>query len=241
VSKILNDEGGKSDAVLGRVTNNLSGLAIFMPGFVAQSPAGVQIYLLASFMFTLFQSYALRNDIFRKIFGLPSKSSEVPVEPIYAKGFIELKQWEKKAIAAWGNRPMPGDGIMAAGFKVAMPGKKRPSTIKGSGIKPLDLEDMNIPTPRMAIPQQNAPFIHGISAPIQEMPVLVEKRAIENPMPASTMTEKALELDMERANRGEMPLKYLKKTQPDERPKDLNLKRFTAPSGKNNKGGKKKH
>lgn len=215
-------------------------LAIFMPGFVSQSPAGVQIYLLTSFTFTLFQSYALRSDTFRKIIGLPLKSSEVPIEPIYAKGFIELKKWEKKAIAAWGNRPMPGDGIMAAGFKIAMPGRKRPSTIKGSGIQPLDLDDMYIPTPRMQIPQQHVTFIHGISAPIEEMPFAVTEPKEEKHAPTLVTTMNVSDLDMERANRGEVPLKYLKKIEPDVRPNELNLKRFKLQSTKKKGVGKKR-
>jgi hypothetical protein len=211
-----------------------------MPGFVSQSPAGVQIYLMTSFTFTLFQSFALRSDTFRELIGLPLKSKDVPVEPIFAKGFIELKQWEKKAIAAWGNRPMPGDGIMAAGFKIAMPGTKRPSSITGSGVRPLDLEDIKVPTPRMHIPQQNAQFIHGISAPIEAVSVLGEESTNVYITPAAAKLEEATDIDMERANRGEVPLTNLKRILPEKKPKDLNLKRFKIQSNTKNRGKKKR-
>ena len=210
-----------------------------MPGFVSQSPAGVQIYLMTSFTFTLVQSFALRSDSFRKLIGLPLKSKDVPVEPIFAKGFIELKQWEKKAIAAWGNRPMPGNGIMAAGFKIAMPGRKRPSTITGSGIRLLDLEDIKIPTPHMHIPQQNVPFIHGISAPIEAIPVLGEETTTVIIAPTATKVQEATDEDMERANHGEVPLTHLKRILPDTKPKDLNLQRFKTQSNAKNRGKKK--
>ena len=47
-------------------------VAVFMPCFASHNPAGMQIYLCTSFMFTTVQSVALRNERFRLMVGLPS-------------------------------------------------------------------------------------------------------------------------------------------------------------------------
>lgn len=71
-------------------------LAVFMPCFMSQSPAGVQIYLLTSFTFTLFQGAALRHDGFRKIVGLPLKNAPPP-EGKYVKEFIALTKVDRES------------------------------------------------------------------------------------------------------------------------------------------------
>ena len=70
-------------------------LAVLMPCFMSQSPAGVQIYLLTSFVFTLFQGAALRNDQFRGLVGLPLKSAPPP-EGKFVKEFIQLNKLERQ-------------------------------------------------------------------------------------------------------------------------------------------------
>jgi hypothetical protein len=70
-------------------------LAVLMPCFMSQSPAGVQIYLLTSFTFTLFQGAALRNDSFRDLVGLPLKGAPPP-EGKYVKEFIQLHKLERQ-------------------------------------------------------------------------------------------------------------------------------------------------
>ena len=70
-------------------------LAIFMPCFMSQSPAGVQIYLLTSFTFTLFQGAALRNDGFRDMVGLPPRNAPPP-EGKYVKEFIALNKIDRE-------------------------------------------------------------------------------------------------------------------------------------------------
>jgi len=64
-------------------------LAVLMPCFTSHSPAGVQIYLLTSFIFTLFQGVALRNDGFRGMVGLPSRDAP-PAEGKLVNEFILL-------------------------------------------------------------------------------------------------------------------------------------------------------
>ena len=71
-------------------------LAVFMPCFMSQSPAGVQIYLLTSFTFTLFQGAALRNNSFRDMVGLPLRGAPPP-EGKYVKEFIQLNKLERQS------------------------------------------------------------------------------------------------------------------------------------------------
>ncbi len=70
-------------------------LAVFMPCFMSQSPAGVQIYLLTSFTFTLFQGAALRHDGFRELVGLPARNAP-PAEGKYVKEFIALTKVDRQ-------------------------------------------------------------------------------------------------------------------------------------------------
>ncbi len=70
-------------------------LAVFMPCFTSQSPAGVQIYLLTSFIFTLFQGAALRNDKFRVLAGLPSRDAPPP-EGKLVNEFLQLHKLGKE-------------------------------------------------------------------------------------------------------------------------------------------------
>ena len=70
-------------------------LAVFMPCLMSQSPAGVQIYLMTSFIFTLFQGASLRNDTFRGLVGLPLKGAPRP-EGKFVKEFIHLNKLERQ-------------------------------------------------------------------------------------------------------------------------------------------------
>ena len=65
-----------------------------MPCLMSQSPAGVQVYLLTSFIFTLFQGAALRNNSFRGIVGLPLKGAPPP-EGKFVKEFILYNKLER--------------------------------------------------------------------------------------------------------------------------------------------------
>lgn len=70
-------------------------LAVFMPCFMSQSPAGVQIYLLTSFTFTLFQGAALRNDGFRDMVGLPPRNAPPP-EGKYVNEFLAINKVDRE-------------------------------------------------------------------------------------------------------------------------------------------------
>ena len=61
---------------------------------MAQSPAGVQVYLLTSFIFTLFQGAALRNDAFRDTVGLPLMGAPLP-EGKFVNEFILYNKLER--------------------------------------------------------------------------------------------------------------------------------------------------
>jgi membrane protein insertase Oxa1/YidC/SpoIIIJ len=158
-------------------------LAVFMPCFTAQSPAGLQIYLVSSFTWTLFQGAALRNDAMRVWVGLPPMGNP-PTEPKYAKEFMEFKKLEQKAKDIRGDGPVLGRNVMAVGFETSFPGSNRPSTIAGSDAR-LELETgtdrKNEPSPEAElsrIPQVSmeqasaawgGQYIHGISAPMNEL------------------------------------------------------------------------
>merc|ERR1712232_80547 len=93
----LSGERASKSSVAIALKDFFQSLAIFMPCFMSNSPSGVQIYLATSFVFTLIQGLALRDDTCRKFFGLPSMNIK-PLEPKIAKGFIKLKRKEKEAI-----------------------------------------------------------------------------------------------------------------------------------------------
>lgn len=155
-------------------------LAVFMPCFSAQSPAGLQIYLVSSFTWTLFQSAALRNDACRGFLGLPPLGNP-PTEPKFAKEFMEFKKLEQKAKEIRGDGPVLGKNVLAVGFETSFPGTNRPTTIKGSSKE--ILEEMRLLQEREAQVSQKLPkvsmeqasaawggkYIHGISAPMAEL------------------------------------------------------------------------
>ena len=154
-------------------------LAVFMPCFAAQSPAGLQIYLVSSFTWTLFQSAALRNDTMRGWMSLPAIGIP-PTEPKYAKEFMEFKKLEQKAKEIRGDGPILGRNILAAGFETSFPGTDRPSTIRGSDLpQQTDIEnEISSPAgltklPNLSMPEASAAwgglYIHGISASMSEL------------------------------------------------------------------------
>uniref|UniRef100_A0A7S2LNS1 Uncharacterized protein n=1 Tax=Leptocylindrus danicus TaxID=163516 RepID=A0A7S2LNS1_9STRA len=72
-------------------------------------PAGVQIYLVSSFSYSFGQGYALRNDTFRKLVGLPSLDAK-PLEPEIAKSYINKMKAKAAAEAKYGPA---GSGVFA--------------------------------------------------------------------------------------------------------------------------------
>lgn len=115
-----------------------------MPCFMSHSPAGVQIYLMTSFVFTLFQGMALRYDPIRGSIGLPAMDAPMP-ESKFAKEFIELKRLEKQAEEARGNGPVLGIGVLAPGFQTSFAGANRSSsiicdTLEEEGLKEIQVQ-----------------------------------------------------------------------------------------------------
>lgn len=107
------------------------GLAVFMPCFMAHQPAGIQIYLATSFVFTMFQSAALRNDEIRVILGLPEKNSN-PKDGQAASEFIKLKKYDYEAREARGDGELLGSGVLAPGWESSKPGRVKASSVTGS-------------------------------------------------------------------------------------------------------------
>jgi len=93
--KSLSGETTSKSNLARYLKDGFQSLAVLMPCFMSQSPAGVQIYLLTSFIFTLFQGAALRSDPFRELVGLPVMNAPLP-ESIFAKEFIQINNLESK-------------------------------------------------------------------------------------------------------------------------------------------------
>ena len=176
-----------------------------MPCFMSQSPAGVQIYLLTSFLFTLGQAAALRNDPIRASLGLPLMSAPLP-EAKLAKQFIELKELERKAIDARGDGELLGKGILAPGLQASFAGNIRPSTILvqpsvGSTANQklrLSVSKETDPTPLLRTPLQFP------SGSIQSSPPMT----ITQSEPAVSYIKEIPENIINSANRGERPIVY---------------------------------
>lgn len=205
----------KSDFA-GLLKDGFQTLAVFMPCLASQSPAALQIYLLSSFTWTLFQGAGLRNDTIRGWIGLPSMDAP-PTEPQFAKEFMEFKKLEQKAKEIRGDGPVLGRNVLAVGFETSFPGTYRPSTIQGSGLPPEEWDNV---TPSIAGRTANldmavatkawgGQFVHGVSAPMEQLEAqladyLKEERAKEvaSQRAATTSLSHTQDELMEAANRG---------------------------------------
>lgn len=207
-------------------------LAVFMPCFMSQSPAGIQIYLISSFIFTYFQGQALRSDSFRGLVGLPLRSGATNKEAKYAQEFINLKKLEQKAREERGNGEVFGKGVLVAGLEASFAGSKRPSTITGSGSNEVS-KTIDTKTPRVHVappmPVGNAPFIHGISAPANEFQPSkgVSQGKKNEEVNPKFIKEQTDIIEIERANLGQRPIEVvdLSKRNKD---KDFDVHRFKS-------------
>mmetsp|Transcript_6790 Transcript_6790/g.15385 ORF Transcript_6790/g.15385 Transcript_6790/m.15385 type:complete len:548 (-) Transcript_6790:44-1687(-) len=177
--KSLSGPAASQSDFAGKLKDLFQTLAVFMPCFTAQSPAGLQIYLVSSFTWTLFQSAALRNDTIRGWVNLPAMGNP-PTEPKFAKEFMEFKKLEQKAKEIRGDGPVLGRNVLAVGFETSFPGTDHPSTIRGSDIPPQEVDAENeinsaelSKVPKISMEQASAvwggQYIHGISAPMHEI------------------------------------------------------------------------
>jgi len=205
--------------------------SVFMPCFTSQMPAGVQIYVATSFLFTMGQSAALRDATCRSLLGLPPllPPGDSRNEPKYAQQFIRLKQLEQKAREIRGDGPLLGKGVLAENFECSFPGTYRKSTIEvsGSGMTSERVVSTTIktttgldgasvtPKPHLDVstsPFAQLPYVHGVSAPpwqIAEQRHLFEAPSKEekvDPVAATVAVPDFSDEIMAKANRGEMPV-----------------------------------
>lgn len=197
--------------------------AVFMPCFSSQLPAGIQIYLVTSFIYTAVQSAALRTETFRQLVGLPSLLAPPP-EAVYAQKFIQLKQLEQEARKLRGDGPVLGKhGILARDFEVSFAGNYRPTTIRISKkdsmakLAPFNLMFGNeVPrNPAMNMPMPAGPYVHGVSAPIwqlqeqfrlQQEELDRQSKLAQSSVPEREYMPQISPQVMEKANRGELPI-----------------------------------
>ncbi|CAB9498694.1 Membrane protein insertase YidC [Seminavis robusta] len=211
--------------------------SIFMPCFASHNPAGVQIYLCTSFVFTMVQGFALRNEQFRVMVGLPSLQG-TPQKPMIASEFVDLKKLELQADELRGEGgKLLGTGVLARNWRLSFPGSERQSTIvvdandeekTTDAFTPEDDSHLHIikffryggSAERSFDPK--TPFIPGISASYDEM-VEREKQVLQDQMRqeqlATSMFEQAASGEqpmtpeqmseaMEKANAGERPTQF---------------------------------
>ena len=221
--RTLSGEAASKSDTAGLLKDIFQSFAVFMPCFSSQLPAGIQIYLVTSFIYTAAQSASLRTESFRQLVGLPSLLAPPP-EAVYAQKFIQLKQLEQEARKLRGDGPVLGKhGILARDFEVSFAGNYRPTTIRISKndskakVVPLDLIIGNdVPrTPAMNMPMPAGPYIHGVSAPIWQLQEHFRQQQQELESQSRSMQSTASEREympqisaqvMEKANRGELPI-----------------------------------
>lgn len=215
----LSGEASSKSNIAKLLKDIFQSLAIFMPGFMAQQPSGVQIYLLTSMIFTLLQAKALRNDVVREAIGLPSinaKPRDMSDSEI-VKHFLEQMS-ERQAAKAKGGYVL-GEGVHVTGANISVPrfGTKRESSIAvdekhrdgmeggmTGGLKMIKIElpDHTLRSPLLVQPQMfestRVPFLPGMTAGVFHAPKI--KSAEEEQ--SLSMPEIPLSV-MEAANRGE--------------------------------------
>ena len=245
---------GKSDfATL--MKDGFQTLAVFMPCFSAISPAGLQIYLVSSFTWTLFQSAALRSDACRGFLGLPPLGKP-PTEPKFAKEFMEFKKLEQQAKELRGDGPILGKNVLAVGFETSFAGTKRPSMIEGSSEEILqelakherEQEKAKISKntklhSSVSMEQASAvwggTYIHGISAPMAEV-----KDRLMDGLREKRLREVAVQkMKSEEQSRDSQGPKLASTTIPSSSKSldPLKFKRRRKGSSGNRKGGKNKN
>ena len=226
---------------------------------MSQSPAGVQIYLATSFVFTLFQGAALRHDPFREYVGLPVMGAPLP-EAKLAKEFIELKKIEKEAIDARGDGELLGTGVLASGWQTSFAGSNRLSTIAGSPDTKMN-NKLDAQIPGTDSDGANMPTLPFVSANLK---VSSNEKKLYGPLVGNTTTNLTEDVEretpriaqvsddiIEAANRGERPAPPIKFAPEDKGKRThtkLNIKRIRktrkkaskAKHGSGKKNSKKK-
>jgi membrane protein insertase Oxa1/YidC/SpoIIIJ len=125
---------GKADTAI-LLKDLFQSLAVLMPCFTSQMPAGIQIYVATTFCFTMVQSAALRTELVRQYLGLPAMNKDASGATApgrFTTQMMELKLLEQKARELRGDGPLLGKGVLMHGWEVSFAGRNRPSTIVGS-------------------------------------------------------------------------------------------------------------
>lgn len=190
-------------------------LAVCMPCFMAQQPAGVQLYLATSMVFTLLQSRAMRTDSIRQMVGLPPIGAKPEGQGQALKEFMKIMA-ERQEIKAKGGFVL-GEGVSIRGVQVSMPrkGKKRKSTIVVEKAEELELDESNML--KVELPDHSLktgsllvfPQYFKQSTPVPFTPGMVESVYPTQQGMAPVVEEHPLTMpdisseEMEAANRGE--------------------------------------
>eukprot|EP00550_Attheya_septentrionalis_P006427 CAMPEP_0198282758 /NCGR_PEP_ID=MMETSP1449-20131203/2522_1 /TAXON_ID=420275 /ORGANISM="Attheya septentrionalis, Strain CCMP2084" /LENGTH=572 /DNA_ID=CAMNT_0043979149 /DNA_START=21 /DNA_END=1739 /DNA_ORIENTATION=- len=234
-------------------------ISVFMPCFMSQSPAGVQIYLMTSFVFTMFQGMALRNDASRKLIGLPSMNAP-RAEGALASDFIRLKEMERKAQEVRGDGEVLGIGVMISGWEISFPGTNRPSTIDSGpdfgGIGSGTVLMANTKTDGSGLPELRPAQLSVTGEAATRTVMMDSERASMITTEKSKMAAEAEEKEkqetymaqipedvMEAANRGELPPRPITMAPADvKKAKPLDVKKFVSKKkmGKSKKSPGKK-
>jgi len=263
--KILSGEATSKANVAVTLKDFFQSLAVFMPCFMAHQPAGVQIYLATSFVFTMFQSAALRNDNIRAFFGLPSLDVQRQQKiGAVTKEFVDIKEFEKEAKEARGEGDLLGEhGVLQPGWESTIPGTSRPSTIVGStggsgsgsaysmepgkltGSDPARLRELWSPSLEVS-GSSTANTTSSTSADSAAGSGVLRKSRMEKTFDQTAEDEEKAFLSevavIEAANRGEMPQEPVTFAKPDDRSadKDSPLKLGKLIKKKKKRKGRKK-
>jgi len=184
----------------------IPGLAVLMPCLMAQSPAGVQIYLLTSFIFTLFQGAALRNDGFRQVVGLPLAGAPPP-EGKFVNEFILYNKLERQTYGIlspkFQSNFRPYAEVLTPEdmkrMKQEAKESKKESSIEGIGVYAAQFQPAFQPSPVALIVNQIAESV--------KIGLARDKNRGQNRITSDQVTEIAPSPDeiMEAANKGEKP------------------------------------
>jgi len=212
--KSLSGESASQSNIALYLKDFFQSLAVFMPCFMSQSPSGVQIYLMTSFVFTATQSVILRYDPFREMVGLP-KMSVVHKKATLVEGFMEFKnKGEKAAAAARGYGGVLGaSSVLYPGYSISFAGSNRRSSISYNNDDIVTMEEFRV-----------NPLLNEVPVPNNDSDIPASIRAIpqgntdEIEEQAMKQFNNTMSNEMVAANRGERisPLQFAAQKDKDE-------------------------
>lgn len=215
-----------------------------MPCITATSPAGVQIYLLTSFIFTLFQGAALRHNPIRKYIGLPPYNTPIS-QSKFLQDSIQLSILESTTRgiispkAAFNYSPYMSNYISKSDMDEMMRlskernEQKKLQSISGIGVRSPQYQDAYEESPVYLIVNQ----IKNMQKRIDSSTTMKKKDSI--PLNQIQQIGPTQEEMMEAANRGELPRRPIQITTTKKNvPKNetLQIKHLKRMKHKKNKG-----